>query len=348
MTTSEKILRTLLRHGAASRSDLARTLRLSRPAVSSAVEQLLRNGTLHEGSCGASSGGKPPILLEFNVDAPAAGAIGIDIGHETLLRGVLCNAAGEVIATTDATHENTFDSLLLRSAGLIDILQKQAPVPVRGVGVAVAGQVDYRKNEVVYCGNFPLKGREFARKLAERIKLGILLDNRARCAAQWEYFFGAAREIEDFIFISAERGIGTATYHGGRLFSGRAGVAGEIRDLLLPTPDGRGVLPIERALNEKHLASLPDGRSYLRRQSAYIITLLSNLLDPSRIVLGGRFREYGEEFISELIPEIHLEPERQLSIELARGGRIGAALGAALNTILTGFSTLTRQQGVSS
>ncbi len=343
MTTSEKLLRLLLRNGAASRAELAKLLHLSRPAVSGAVEPLLRNGILREGECGESSGGKPPILLEFNT-AALPDVIGLDIGHESILRGVLCNAAGEKLAALEVTHKNTFESILDGAARLTDALRSHADHPVCGIGCAVAGQVDYRQNEVVFCGNFPLKNQEFARKLVEKCALPVRLDNRARLAAQWEYFFGAAQRAEDFIFISAERGIGTATYHGGKLFTGRAGVAGEIRDLLVPVDNT--LLPIEEAMNEKFLAQRPDGRGDLLKISAYVITFLSNLLDPAQIVLGGRFREFGDKFAAELNAMIRLAPERDLPLTLSKSGRIGAALGAALDLILANFSTIKIKEGI--
>ncbi len=336
MNTSEKLLRTLLRVGAASRADLAKMLHLSRPAVSSTVELLLGNGMLCEGECGESNGRKPPILLEFNTEH-LPHVIGIDIGHESLLRGVLCNGAGEKIAVSEAAHDNTFDSILDSSAGLVQSLAARSANPVCGVGCAVAGQVDYSKNEVVSCSNFPLKERSLASCIAEQCHLPVLLDNRARLAAQWEYFYGAARQAEDFIFISAERGIGTATYHGGKIFTGRSGHAGEIRDLLVPVA-GEGMMPVEQAMSEKFLAQRRDPIHDLLKTSSYIITLLSELLDPALIVLGGRFRDYGEEFFSTLSGCIHLDPERPLHISPSQSGRIGAALGAALNIVLTDFA----------
>ncbi len=336
MNTPEKLLRMILRHGAVSRADLSKLLHISRPAVSGAVEPLIGRGILREGECGESNGGKPPILLEFNTEQLPY-VIGLDIGHETLVRGVLCNGAGEKIASSEAGHDNTFDSILDSAAYLVQSLAARSGNHVCGIGCAIAGQVDYLKNEVVLCPNFPLKERNFAVRLAEKCRLPVLLDNRARLAAQWEYFAGAAKQAEDFIFISAERGIGTATYHGGRIFTGRSGVAGEIRSLLVPV-SGEGLLPVEQAMSESFLSSRPDAQQDLLEISAYMITLLSNLLDPALIVLGGRFRDYGEDFVSALSGGIQLDPERHLHISLSKSGRIGAALGAALNIILTGFA----------
>lgn len=351
--SAEKLLNLLLRHGSLSRADLAKTMRLSRPAVSGLVDVLIRQGVLRETGCGASNGGKPPIMLE--PVAERFGAIGVDIGHETLLRGVLCDAAGRQLAALELPHENTFASISEQTEKLAAALKAAAAVPVAGIGVAVAGQVDHAANEIVYCANFPLKNHGLAERLAAGSGLPVRLDNRARAAAQWEYYFGAADNAEDFIFISAERGIGTAIYLGGKLFSGRAGVAGEIRTLVLPSPDGSGTLPVEQAMSEKFLLELAGNCSdtaglvaawrrgepgavraidYLIGGTAYVAGLLTNLLDPALIVLGGRFRDLGPEFARELSGRLKVDPPRRLEFRLSQSGRIGAALGAALGAIL--------------
>lgn len=352
-SSSVKLLLLLLRQGSCSRADLAKAMRLSRPAVSSLVDGLIRQGLLRESGCGVSSGGKPPILL--TLEPRRVFSIGIDIGHESLLRGTLCDAAGGLVKSLEAPHDNSFESILAQAAHLAEELKAAAPAPVAGIGAAVAGQVDHASNEVVYCANFPLKQRDFARRLSERTGLSVTLDNRARTAAQWEYYFGAADNTEDFIFISAERGIGTAIYQGGRLLLGRSGTAGEIRTLRIPSPGGGSLLPIEQAMSEKFLLSLAGGRfdaaglveawnahdaaaenaiGYLLDGAVYVITLLTMLLDPAEIVLGGRFRDLGSGFAEELGRRLRIEPPRRLAIKLSRSGRIGAALGAALKVTI--------------
>ena len=139
-SSSEKLLLLLLRQGSCSRADLAKSMYLSRPAVSSLVDGLIRQGILRESGCGVSSGGKPPILLTLEPDRFAS--IGIDIGHESLLRGVLCNAAGTPVVTREITHDNRFETILEQAARLVGELKDAAAAPVCGVGAAIAGQID--------------------------------------------------------------------------------------------------------------------------------------------------------------------------------------------------------------
>lgn len=336
ISAADKLLQELLRRGPVSRAELAKLLKLSRPAISTQVEHLLNAGILEEKGCGNSTGGKPPILLELNSERFSA--IGIDIGHESLLRGVLTNSAGIQTEMYERRHANTFESILGETAQLVRELQMQSAFPVKAIGIALAGQVDHSLNEVVYCGNFPLKGGQFAKKLEALTGLPVHLENRARAAAKWEYYAGAARNTGDFLFLSAERGIGTAIYLSGKLFTGRAGVAGEIHDLLVPAPDQTGLLPVEQALNEKFLMQQPNSE-YLVSTLTYIVRLLTNLLDPALIVLGGRLRDLDGDLPALLSKNLQIVPDRHLHFTLSHSGRIGAALGAALDIVIQNLNT---------
>ncbi len=359
VSTTEKLMNLLLRNGSLSRAGLSKLMQLSRPAVSALVDGLIRQGAIRETGCGASNGGKPPIMLE--PVAEQFHAIGIDIGNETLLRGTICDATGKMLERLELPHDGTYESIAKQSIALVKSLKKLISVPVAGIGVAVAGQVDHAINEIAFCPNFPLRGQGLAKRLSQAVGLPVYLDNRARAAAQWEYFFGAARCTEDFIFISAERGIGTAIYLNGKLFRGRAGVAGEIRTLKLPTPAGNQMLPIEEAMNEKFLLKLAGEKfntpeliqawqhgdpnatraiEYLADCTAYTTAVLTNLLDPALIVLGGRFRDLGTKFTQLLTARLEIDPPRHLEFRLSQSGRIGAALGATLGIILEKHKTI--------
>ena len=61
-----------------SRADIARRSGLSRSTVSAIVEVLLGTGVIREAGAGDSSGGRRPIILEF--DEHARALVGVDIG----------------------------------------------------------------------------------------------------------------------------------------------------------------------------------------------------------------------------------------------------------------------------
>ncbi len=62
----------------------------------------------------------------------------------------------------------------------------------------------------------------------QRFHLPIYIENEANLAALGEYYFGIARNVDNFIYLSAGIGLGGGIMMGGKLFRGGHGYAGEI------------------------------------------------------------------------------------------------------------------------
>ena len=77
----------------------------------------------------------------------------------------------------------------------------------------------------------------FGREWSERFELPVYVENNANAAAIGEYYFGAARDVSDFIYIGGEPGIGGGIVVEGELLRGRSGFAGEIGHMTV-VPDG--------------------------------------------------------------------------------------------------------------
>ena len=78
-----------------SRADIARAIGLTPATVSSAVSILVSAGIVRETGYGESSGGRRPLLLEFNPDAFYIA--GVDLGVSKVIT-VVTNLEGEVVS----------------------------------------------------------------------------------------------------------------------------------------------------------------------------------------------------------------------------------------------------------
>ncbi len=137
-----------------------------------------------------------------------------------------------------------------------------------------------------------------------------------------EKAFGAARGVEDLVYIRLSAGIGARLILGGRPYQGVLGVAGEIGHVL-SDPAGpicrcgnRGCLDsiaspvavfalLERSIGEpvsiKHLLELlAEGHRGARRAVAdageavgRALSMLVNILDPELVVVGGDLAQAG-------------------------------------------------------
>src|SRR5204862_174870 len=74
----------------------------------------------------------------------------------------------------------------------------------------------------------PFRDIPMAAELAASEDLPAFLDRDTNVAALGERAFGAARDCDDFIYLTVSTGVGGSIVSGGRLFHGPDGLAGEL------------------------------------------------------------------------------------------------------------------------
>ena len=318
-----RVIEMLYRQPGSSRTDLARWTGLSRATVSALIEELGYAGVVeeHEGPVTAAprSSGRPPVLLSL---VPGAGfAVGLDFGHEHI-RVAICDLSGELVAEdfspAEVDHAPT-ESLdlarelvraALRGAGIV-------PERVLGVGMGLAAPIHKATGEIATEGILPgWHGIRPAHEMQARLGVAVELENDANVGALGEKVFGAARGVDDLIYVRVSAGIGAGLILGGRPYRGFGGVAGEIGHVLAD-PAGpicrcgnRGCLetiaspPAVAALLERssgepvgverllELVAAKDRRA--RRAVAdageavgRALSMLVNVLNPELVVVGG-------------------------------------------------------------
>jgi glucokinase len=99
-----------------------------------------------------------------------------------------------------------------------------------GIGISSPGPVDPRSGVIVEPPNLGPQFRDvaIAAELSAAEGLPAFLDRDTNVAALGERAFGAARDVDDFIYLTVSTGIGGAIVTGGRLLHGPDGYAGEL------------------------------------------------------------------------------------------------------------------------
>ena len=141
MNESAGDLLELVRTGRAStRSDLRRLTGMSRTAVVTRVNALTEAGLLLLGEELASTGGRPPGSLVFNVDAGIVLAVAIGRSRTQL---AAFDLAGTELATSSVEHEvgaGPDDVLPPVAAAMASLTRSDRPV--LGIGVSLPGAID--------------------------------------------------------------------------------------------------------------------------------------------------------------------------------------------------------------
>ncbi len=231
-----KILNLIREGKATSRAEAAKKSGLSAPTVTRLVDNLIHEEKLiTEVGVGTSSGGRRPKLLKFS--GLNDFVIGIDLGT-TNIYGILTNLNAEIITEIkQPTHvDQGFNRIMERTANIIDELRKHPKVNGRrifGVGMAVAGLINRKKDIVEFSPDFHWHNVDIKGKLGPNCDLPIIFDNVTRVMALGELWYGVGKQLKTFICVNVGYGIGAGIIINGKPLYGKTGMAGEFGHITL-------------------------------------------------------------------------------------------------------------------
>ncbi|MGW8779448.1 ROK family protein [Streptomyces sp. NPDC055796] len=355
-------------HGPLSRAAVAGVTGLTRPAVSSLVDELIGRGALTETETAPSGRvGRPGRALALNDRGPAG--LGLEIGV-THLAACVVDLPGEPRVWRRVERANAgrpAGQVLAEAAALGADAESEAAalgLRVEGRVLAVPGVVPSAPGGLVE--NAPNLGWQAVRPAdhwpdpatvpepENEANLGALAEQRQQ-----------GHPAETFLHVSAEAGIGAALVIGGQLFRGARGFAGELGHLPVhpegaPCPCGaRGCLEQyageAAVLREAGLGGAGDPVALLAERAAagdaatlraleragralgLALTSAVNLLDPDGLVLGGAYAELADWLLppvrAELAARITVRPWTPEAVRPSALGRRGPVLGAAWSTV---------------
>jgi predicted NBD/HSP70 family sugar kinase len=225
-----------------------------------------------------------------------------------------------------------------------------------GIGVAVPSPLNSFVPGLLSDRIFPSwAGVELGEVLHDRYELPILMDNDANLGALAEAWWGAGRGVPHFTYVKVATGVGAGHILNGEIFRGASGTAGEIGHTAV-APSGRrcrcglsGCLEAEvgsHAIVERtreRLARAPSGAlvgvepltlpavvaaarggdalaagviADAGRQLGIALANLVNLLNPSKVILGGQVT---------MASDLLLPPLRRAMAERALASNVAGA-----------------------
>jgi glucokinase-like ROK family protein len=216
------VLNVLRLYAPISRAQVANLTGLNRGTVSNIVNVLLDEGLVLENEQRGSRIGRPAISLGLRPDGGAV--IGVEIGVDFVAEKIW-----DTRIQTDPSQSQT--SIISQAEQLIDqalVLASEQRLRPLGIGVGLPGLVNVQQGNLIMAPNLQWKDVPLRLMWNQRFHLPIYIENEANLAALGEYYFGIARNVDNFIYLSAGIGLGGGIIVGGKLFRGGHGYAGEI------------------------------------------------------------------------------------------------------------------------
>lgn len=376
----ERVVRAVRLAGSLTQAEIARTTGLSAATVSNIVRELKEGGTVEVTD--TSAGGRRARSVSLSGDAGIV--IGVDFGH-THLRVAVGNLAHQVLAEeaepldVDASWVEGFD----RAEALVGRLIAGIGVSLDkaiGVGLGVPGPIDVESGTLGSTAILPgWAGINPREELSRRLGVPVYVDNDANLGALGELVWGSGRGVKDLAYIKVASGVGAGLVINGQIYRGPGGTAGEIGHITLDESGpvcrcgnrgcletfaaARYVLPLLQGSHgpeltmERVVELAREGDPGCRRVITDVgrhvgsgVASLCNLLNPSRVVLGGSLAEAGELVLAPIRESVgrYAIPSaaRQLSVLTGSLGGRAEVLGAlALVLSEMGDSTLLSDHG---
>lgn len=343
-----------------SRAELRQKLGISFPAVSALVEELLAAGVLYEdGTLAPGERGRPRSLLRVRAEALVIPVAGLTA------EGYCCsvfNCRAELLERSylPVSGDRTLsETLCLPLQRWLESLKQRYPVTC--LVLTASGNFDGEGalSSTVLGFSTP---RQFHRLLRQALGLEVFIYNNADCFAYGEKY--AQSLPEDYIVITAGKGVGAGIIRHGKVFGDGPLRAGEIGHISINCRGPRcacgnrgcleGYVSIPRIRREaqellgqqeppelsrirSRILEGDPGLLALIREKAELLALgISNMLamqPVSHVVIGGGIEELGEPFLDALWQSVKTVGLRKymdrVTVLYAAGKPENGALGGA-------------------
>lgn len=353
------ILRVLYQRRTVTRRAIVEATHLNVASVSHTLQHFLQCGTILKVGELQSSRGRKSEVLTLNAEA---GYFAVADLEGTRLRFALTNLIGDIRFRWEEDWEFGQKLDVERVInGITTVIQNGRPEhsQILAIGISHPGILD--KNGCITAVNLGWSDFSLAKELEQKFNIPVFLEEAPFSCVVAEHWLGAAKNVDDCMYVIVGNGIGVGIFVGGHLLRGHGGIAGELGHLTVDLnaedecncgkrgcleaiasspnivrqylekvsgdgkrPYGHRVLEIYEKARHGDAAAV----AVLDRAACYLglaLSYLVNLFNPELIVLGGDII-HGEDVLLPRIREQvfrHVLPKAAENMEI-RVSTLGA------------------------
>jgi predicted NBD/HSP70 family sugar kinase len=221
-------------NGPSYRAKISKDLRISAPAVSRAVENLISKNYVIETERVQTESGKKAAYLTVN--AAHGYVFGVDLIKKHI-RIAVADFNGTILKKFSGPVFNDkmdVTAMLLheieKAKALYDSSSPEScPSELKAICIGVPATIDVETGSTTIAALIEtLKGSEVKKALSEKYGVPVFIENITKLSALGEKRFGAGRAHHDIVFFEVSTGIGAGIIIQNNLHRGSGGAAGEV------------------------------------------------------------------------------------------------------------------------
>lgn len=223
-----------------SRTYLVEVSGLNKSTVGSLLAQLQSWGFVKESGKSEPRPGRPGVLIDVNADGGCV--IGVEIGVD-FVSVIVTDLKAKTIwrrkVETDSQIPLSQSQILEQAERLVhEAIEATAHERhLFGIGVGVPALIDHATGTILFAPNLKWSNVPLRDKWQQLFNVPVIVENDANAAALGEQMIGVARQVDNFVYLSAGVGLGGGLIIGGKLYGGVGGFAGEVGHMTLE-PNG--------------------------------------------------------------------------------------------------------------
>lgn len=361
-TNYKKILQLIGKGQELTKLDIAYTLKISIPTVTTNINELKQEGIIEEIESDIYTGGRKPKIIKLIPDSRIA--IGISITKFKVVV-VIMNLQEEIMMTKERDCEGfVLSDYIQQGKELIKEAVRELNIKeenILGVGISIPGTLN-QKLGVIEQTNMGYKEISL-NQIYDLFDATVYIENEANLSLLAEKSTEKHDELRNLLYIGINEGLGGGIFVNGELFtgtSGRAGEFGRMRFIEKETGKGhrvedqistRSLVENYKQKSGKNIKSFYDFEKLVKEQDLVATQILMDgieillmtiynltmVLDIQKIIIGGkvgRLIKSEPQFLEKLMDKYSEILDRlDLNIHFSEI-RNTSAMGAALLPII--------------
>lgn len=224
------VINLIRKSGRISRSDLSKITKMSLSTITYIVDELMQVDLVREVGVATSTGGRRPVLLEFNADYGYT--VGVKIEEKRILFA-LTNLNADIlnlVVKKFNRFDNTHEVVTLITNEIKVLLQKEYKLQEQllGIGIAASGLINRQEGTIVRSSMLGWENVPLCQLLSEQLNnIPVFIDKNVNAYAMAELGYGEGKKLSNFACISVGAGLGMSLIVDKKIYYGESGGAGE-------------------------------------------------------------------------------------------------------------------------